>query len=488
MPKLALTVFRNSAIGLAAQLVIKVLSFAFSILIIRNLGASAFGQYSAVLAFGITFSILSDLGLSPYAVREVARLRDQPDGIEKANQLYGNILSLRLILSGITIVLVVAAAWLTNRPLLMIGAIALNSLGLILYSIQGASDSMLMGYERFDISSAAKVLSQLAFVVIGGLLLFLGWGYYGLILATLIGVAAMTVVCWRGVLSLGVRVRRPDLQSWLRLLRASLPFGIIGFALGLSYKFDTLLLNIYRGDAETGFYNSAYNLVFTAVLISNVLNTALYPSLSRQSVNEPEKLVRSYERVLRYLMMASLPMAVGVWALASQIVPFIFTEDFSPATPALKIVMWVVPLMFASEFFGYIVLISGKESLAARSVLVSTAVNILFNLMLVPRYGLMAAASMTVATEAVLVGQYVWILRNTLRQINLRDSLILPLLASGIMGVVTVILSTQVSFLINIPISAIVYFVLLALFGVINRDEWRFFRSLRRGSEEARSI
>ena len=83
MPKLALTVFRNSAIGLAAQLIIKVLSFAFSILIIRNLGASAFGQYSAVLAFGITFSILSDLGLSPYAVREIARLRDQPDGIRK---------------------------------------------------------------------------------------------------------------------------------------------------------------------------------------------------------------------------------------------------------------------------------------------------------------------------------------------------------------------------------------------------------------------
>ena len=297
----------------------------------------------------------------------------------------------------------------------------------------------------------------------------------------------MTVICWRGVRSLGVRALRPNPQVWLRLLRASLPFGIIGFALGLSYKFDTLLLNIYRGDAETGFYNSAYNLVFTAVLISNVLNTALYPSLSRQSVNQPEKLIRSYERALRYLMMASLPIAVGVWALAAQVVPFIFTDAFSPATPALKIVIWVVPLMFASEFFGYIVLISGKESLAARAVLVSTALNILFNAFLVPRYGLLAAAAMTVATEAVLVGQYVWLLRGTLRQVNLRDCLILPLLASVIMGAVTVYLTSQVSFMVNIPISMVVYFTLLFLFKVINRDEWRFVRSLRGGSEELHS-
>jgi O-antigen/teichoic acid export membrane protein len=456
MPKLALTVFRNSAIGLAAQLVIKVLSFAFSVLIIRDLGASAFGQYSAVLAFGITFSIISDLGLSPYAVREVARLRDQPEGEEKANQLYGNILSLRLILSGITIVLVVAAAWLTNRPLLMIGAIALNSLGLLLYSIQGASDSMLMGYERMDISSGAKVLNQLAFVVIGGLLLFLGWGYYGLILATLIGVGVMTVICWRGVRSLGVRFRRPDPQSWLRLLRVSIPFGIIGFALGLSYKFDTVLLNIYRGDAETGFYNAAYNLVFSVVLFSNVINTALYPSLSRQSVSDPGNLNRSFDRSLRYLMVFALPVAVGIWSLADQIIPFLFTQSFGPAIPALRIVIWVVPLMFISEFFGYIVVIAGREKKAARAVLVSTAFNVLINFMLVPRFGIIAAAVMTVVTEAVLVGQYAWVIRKEISSFNLKQSFLIPIIASIIMGAGAFLLHGVVPILVNILIRGLV--------------------------------
>jgi O-antigen/teichoic acid export membrane protein len=485
MQKLTSTILRNSAFGIAAQILIKILSFGFSVLIVRNLGASAFGQYSAVIAFGITFSFISDLGLSPYAVREIARMRDKPDGIEKARQLYGNVLVLRLLLSAITIILVIIAAWMTNRPLLMIGAIALNSLSLLIYSVQGASDAVLAGFERLDITSGAKVFNQLCFVLIGGAALYLGWGYYGLILASIIGVGVMAVICWRGVRSLGVRLPRPDPRVWLQLLRASLPFGVIGFALGLSYKFDTVLLNIYRGDAETGFYSAAYNLVFSMVLFSNVLNTALYPSLSRQSVNDPGKLNQSFERSLRYLMIFALPVAVGIWVVADQIIPFLFTQSFRPAIPALRIVIWVVPLMFASEFFGYIVLISGKEKKAARAVLVSTAFNVLINFLLVPRFGILAAAVMTVATEAVLVSQYIWEIRSVISTFDPRLSFIYPFLASIMMGAAAMLLQGFIPLLVNIFVSVVIYVLLLFAFRVISKDEIILLRNLRVRSEKA---
>jgi len=58
---------------MVAQIAIKVLSFGFSVLIVRRLGVQVFGQYAALLAFGATFAIISDLGLSPYTVRQVAR-------------------------------------------------------------------------------------------------------------------------------------------------------------------------------------------------------------------------------------------------------------------------------------------------------------------------------------------------------------------------------------------------------------------------------
>jgi len=298
----------------------------------------------------------------------------------------------------------------------------------------------------------------------------LGWGYYGLIGVTLIGVTVMAVYYWNATRKLGVLPTQPDPKMWGRLLKASLPFGLIGFAIGLSYKYDSILLNIFRGDSETGFYNAAYNLVFSAVLFSNVLNTALYPSLARQSVNDPENLTNSYERALRYLMIFSLPVAVGGWVLADQIIPFLFTNNYLPAVPALRVIIWVVPLMFASEFFGYIVLISGKETQAARSILISTGFNVLSNSFMVPLYGLQAAAIMTVLTEAVLVGQYLWIIRKILAAFQVQRTLLLPALAALLMGVFTWILHGWLPVLANIGMSMVFYGVLLFLLRIFGRD------------------
>src|SRR5262245_53316996 len=169
MKQFSRIVLRNSAFGMAAQMAIKILSFGFSVLIVRNLGAEAYGQYAAVLAFGAMFVFLADLGLSPYMVREVARLRDAPDGIARAEALFGNVRTLRFCLSLLAATLLIATAWLTGRPLVMIGAIALGTLGLIMYSVQGAAESMLAGFERLDRVAGAKVLQQLTFVTIGGL-------------------------------------------------------------------------------------------------------------------------------------------------------------------------------------------------------------------------------------------------------------------------------------------------------------------------------
>jgi len=483
MTRLSITILRNSAFGIAAQIAIKVLSFGFSVLIVRNLGAQVFGQYAAVLAFGMTFAIISDLGLSPYTVRQVARWRNAADGLEHANELYGNVLILRLALSFLATALLVTVAWLTGRPPLMIGAIALNAVSLFLYSIQGTSEAVLAGFERLDIAAGAKVLNQLVFVFVGAIVLWMGIGYYGLIVANLLGVALMMVACWRSVHTLGIQPRSVTIRSWPALLRAGLPFGVIGFALGLSYKFDTVLLNVYRSDLETGYYNAVYNLVFSAVVFSNAFNTALYPSLARQAISSPSTLPKIYERALRYLMVISLPIAVGMWVLADQLVPLLFKVAYLPAVPALQILTWVIPLMFASEFLGYIVVIAGKESRVAQAITISTAINVAANLVLVPRFGFLAAAAMTVATEAVLVGQYIWMLRGLMRQINWNSSLVRPLLAACLMGGMMLLLQPYVSFLACGAIGVVTYAVCLLVLGVIGKDELRFARSLRAPSE-----
>lgn len=483
MRRFSLTVLRNSIFGMGAQLIIKVLSFAFTVLIVRKLGTEAFGQYSAVLAFGAMFVFIADLGLSPYTVRQIARWRDAIDAHEKINTFFGNILLLRFFLSLLAATLLIATAWLTGRPPIMVFAIALGTIGLIMYSVQGTADAVLAGFERLDLSAGSKISYQIIFVAVGGIALWFGAGYFGLIAANLMGIAAMTAICWRGTQLVGTKPTAPTPQIWKKLLRQSIPFGIIGFTLGLSYKFDSVLLNIYRGDTETGYYNAAYSLVFSTVILSNIVNTALYPSMTRQAASEPHTLSKIYERALRYLLILSLPIAIGGATLADQIVPFLFGIEYAAAISILQIVIWVVPLMFASEFLGYIVVISGKESQIARAIMISTGFNVLLNFLLIPRFGVWSAAIMTLLTEIVLVSQYLWMLRDTLRYFNGYHVLLRPLVAALLMGGIAFLLHGVLPLLLNVAIGVVVYAILLFVLKVLSIEEVKFFRSLGQRKE-----
>lgn len=476
--QLARTITRNSALTMAAQIMIKLLSFIFTVLIVRHLGASDYGQYAAITAFGSMFSFIGDLGLSPFLVREVARLRDRPDGQEKVAQLYGTILWLRLLLSIVSPSMMLIAAWLTGLPLVMIGALALNGLGLLLYGIQGTSDAILAGYERLDLTAGARVAYQMAFVILGGVALALGLGYYGLIFATLASIALLTILCWKAVLQLGVRLDRPETARWLDLIKKALPFGVVTFALGLSYRFDSVLLNLYHGDSVTGYYNAAYNLVFSTAFLSNAINTALYPSLSRQAAINPNSVPQIYGRLIRYLLLIGMPIAVGASFMANRLIPFLYGDGYDPSIGALQVVIWVVPLMFVSEFLGYAVIINGHEQQVMRSVVISTGCNIVANLVLIPRYGLAAASAMTVITEAVLVGQYLWILRSKLAHVDWGHAFVRPAIASLVMGM-TVLLLHNLPVLICVAIGVIIYSLLVWILGVIGIEELRFVRGLR---------
>ncbi|ACL23720.1 flippase [Chloroflexus aggregans] len=476
MNSLVSTVLRNSVAGMIAQLAIKVLSFCFSIFIVRQLGATDFGQYAAVIGFGSVFLFIADLGLAPYTVREVARLRSEPDHIERIRNLYADILALRLILALIAGTLVVSAAIVTERPWLMVGAIALNGLILLIYAIHGSSEAVLAGYERLDLTAGMQVVNQFIFVTLGGIALWLGFGYYGLIIATMLGVATMTALVVRALWRLGIRPGRQQRTRWVSLLRAAFPFGVIGLTLGLSYRFDTVVLNVSFGDSATGYYNAAYNLIFALVTLSNVVNTALYPSLSRQAKTDPANLPRIYERILSYLMIVALPLTAGGFILADPLTHFLFGEEYAATAPLLATLIWVLPLMFVTEFLGYVVVIADREALVARSIMISTGFNVIANIVFTTRYGTTAAALITVVTEAVLAVQYAWLLRDRLRLMRWQP-IGRAVIAVGLMAV-AVYVAREWPVLLVIAGGGAIYGGLLIGLRVIGVEETSFVRNL----------
>ena len=95
-----------------------------------------------------------------------------------------------------------------------------------------------------------------------------------------------------------------------------------------------------------------------------------------------------------------------------------------------------------------------------------------------PRYGLLAASVMTVVTEAVLVSQHLWTLREYVRLMQWGRILLRPLLAAVFMAFVVLLIWSSVSLFVAFGIGAAVYTLASFVLDLIGKDEWQFIRTI----------
>jgi O-antigen/teichoic acid export membrane protein len=195
------------------------------------------------------------------------------------------------------------------------------------------------------------------------------------------------------------------------LLRSAWPFAAITLALAVSYRADAIILSTVVSTERIGEYAVAYNLVFTCMALSHSINLALFPAMTRRHASEPGRSPDMFRQGFRYLAFISLPVAAFVSLNAREIVVFLYGEELSGAARPLAVVIWAVPLMFLSEFLGYVAIVLDRERLVARANWIASLGNIGANLALIPVFGVMAAAVTTVLTELLLVGQFLFALR-----------------------------------------------------------------------------
>ncbi len=472
MRSLSATVARNSIFATLSQLALKVITFTFSVYVVRRLGGENFGQYSAVMAFVGIFAIFSELGIVQYAIREIVRDRS------KATYFLWNHIFLRILLSIGVILGITALAALVGYSPFMVLAIFIASCGLLLQSVAGTLDVILWGTERVDLSSMLAVVNQLAFVILGTIALVTGHGVIALILASFGGAFTSTVVSfWL--------IRKHKLcpfafqlapRDWWKLIRTGIPFGIITFTSLLSFKVDTVFLSLWKGNEVTGWYNVAYNLIFSFSALAAGFQGALTPSMAKEYVNSPDRVSRWYKASMRFVYMFFVPITVGVTLLSDQIIRFLYTASYAPAGPALRVLIWVLPMMMVTDLSGGIATVVMKERAGARVRAVNAGFNILLNLFAIPRYGLMGAAVVTVLTEIVGMVQFVHLLWGDIQWREVLRSFVRPTLAAVAMGAV-VFMVRDLYLPLTIAIGAAAYMVSLLLLGAISPGEVRSIRA-----------
>ncbi|MBU4461493.1 polysaccharide biosynthesis C-terminal domain-containing protein, partial [Patescibacteria group bacterium] len=185
------------------------------------------------------------------------------------------------------------------------------------------------------------------------------------------------------------------------LIRNYLRFGLPTIADGISYwvitSVDRYIIGFSLGILFVGYYAPAYSLgmllVFFIVPVMSVLPVVLPKFFDENNLNEVKKYL-SYS--LKYFLLIMTPAAFGLSILSRQLLAIFSTKEI--ATNAYLVVPFIAISVFIYGiicFFSQILILVKKTKLIATIWAVAAFLNFGLNIIFIPKFGIMAAAIIT---------------------------------------------------------------------------------------------
>jgi O-antigen/teichoic acid export membrane protein len=462
---------RNTVLILSARVVSRLIALVTVFATASSLRDARFGVFNTVVTVTALVSpVFLDLGFNILYQREGAR---QPSEVERYLQ---NLLSARLILALIALpVLALTLYVLGLIDLLVPGYVLMvltsyaNLLRYTLYALQR------LGFEAIAIVLESIVLFALTlFGVLNkqGVAYFL-WAY----------VAMYAFDCiFFSVLLRRLKIARFRWRFEPALLRQwfwmGLPFAVTFVLTTLYWKLDVPLLKLFRTSAEVGWYSLAYKPFEAVLFVPISMLGVVLPVLAVYQRASLDQLRPAVVMFFKALLMLGWPLSIGVVILAHPLAG-LWSGFYPQSIPALQILALAYAFAFVNNAFIGALTALDRQATYAKATGASLLVNLGLNLVLIPRFGYIAASWTTVATEMVLVGAGWWLTVRHLGRLHLPSASWRPLLAGLVMGVVLYPFSTMQGdgVLLVVLLGMAVYAVAVVLLRAMTREEIQFIRS-----------
>ncbi|MEK7213122.1 MAG: flippase [Patescibacteria group bacterium] len=462
------SVAQNTSFLTSASILQKIISFAYFTLIARLIGVGNTGQYFFAITFTTIFTVVADFGLGPVLTREAARY---PENSGK----YINTIFWTKILFGLgAFFLVFFFINLLNYPIETKHLVYLSGVTMFFDNLHSAFYSIFRARKNLIYESIGIVGSQLATLIIGTAALFLHWPLIWLI-------AAYTIPSCLNFIYSAYFARRvyalPYGFSWdpvifKTFIALALPFAVAGLVSRLYSYSDSLIMSKMLGRNELGWWSVPYKIAFAFQFIPMALSASVYPVMSEFFLRDKTKISELFAKSWRYLFLIVFPLSFGLIALAHPIITKIYHPDYLPSVPVLKILM-------VSLIFGYMGFITGALLNATNNQKTQTGllgsslvINVILNLILLPRLGIVGAAiSALVSNTFLCLGGYFF----SSRVVKINHGLVLKhgfsaLWPAAIMGVAVYYLSFKINFLLTIPLGMLLYGVLIFVSGGLSQE------------------
>ncbi len=367
--------------------------------IARYLGPRQFGLWNFAIAFTSLFGAVATLGLDNIVVRELVK---HPD---RKNEFLGSAFVLKLFGSIITsIVAIVAISLLRDGETLTLWLVALSAMALI--------------FQSFDVIKfyfQAKVQSKYVVYATNGAFLITSLVKIGLLLfgAPLIAfaMASFGEIVLSAIFLVAVFfLNHQKISTWtyktpvvLELFKYSWPLILSGIAIIIYMRIDQVMIGQILGDKEVGIFSAAVRISEIWYFVPIAIVGSVFPTIIENKERNEILYFERMQKLLNFLSLLGICIAIIVTFMSGSIIRLFFGSSYELAGPVLAIHVWAGVFVALGVASGSWLTAENLQKYSLYRAFYGCIMNVLLNLILIPKYGINGAAIATVLSYGVSV-------------------------------------------------------------------------------------
>lgn len=381
-------------INTGSQMLFPLITFPY---VCRVIGADGIGQvnfYNSIISY---ISLFTCLGIPMYAIREIARDRND---VVKMNRTATEILLLHTLLTFVGYIVVAILCF--TVPQIQANIFLFLVLSLTIFFTAIGCEWFYQGIEDFKyitirglIIKTISVILLFIFVRSKSDLLYYGcYMVFGILGGNIFNFFRLRKYIHKdNIIFSELRITR-HIKPVLKVFSMTVVSSIY-------LQLNTVLLGFIENNTAVGYFSSASKMMLMLLALSTSLNGVVMPRASNLLVeNKQEEFKRLLQKSYDFSFAISLPISVGLIICAPNIINVLCGPNFTNSILTSQILGPIIFLVAVSSFIGLQILFpKGQVNLIVYSCIIGACVDIILNIILIPVYSFNGTATAYLLAE-----------------------------------------------------------------------------------------
>ena len=389
MSKLA----KNFIYNIIYQVLILILPLISAPYISRILGAEGIGTYSYTYSIVSYFVMFAMLGINNYGNRLIAQTRDDK---EKLSINFWSLYILEFIITAIVLIAyIIFITFIIKEDKLMY----ILQFGYILSSFFDIN-WFFFGIEEFKITVTRNTIIKILSFVLLFIFVKTKSDIYIYTIILVISNFISNIVLWPFIFK-RIKKVKISFKDIFKHLKPCIILFIPVIAVSLYKKMDKIMLGIMSTKLEVGFYENAEKIISIPLAIITALGTVMLPRMSNIIANGDEKKFKEYiSKSMEFIIFLASPIVLGLISIAKEFAPVYFGNEFYKTGYLIEISsITILFISWANVIRTQYLIPKERDKEYINSVIMGAIVNLISNLLLIPKFNSIGASIGTVLAE-----------------------------------------------------------------------------------------